>query len=116
MPSSTFPTTRYVNLTRKGTLFKKVFNYEQSQTHGKVERKASHTTTYSALTIITQISNNYWGTEVAQSVKRPTLAQIMISQFVGLSPAWDCVLRTQSLESASDSVSLSLSLSLKNKH
>ena len=62
---------------------------------------------------------------MAQSVKRLTLAQVMIPQFVGLSPMLGSVLTTQSLEPASDSVSpslcalpllaLSLSLSLKNK-
>ena len=47
------------------------------------------------------------GTWVAQLVKRPTLAQVMISQFVGSTPAWGFVLTAQSLEPASDSVSLS---------
>ena len=37
------------------------------------------------------------GTWVAQSVKRPTLAQVMISQFVSLSPAIDSVLTAHSL-------------------
>ena len=50
-----------------------------------------------------------WGTWVAQLVKRLTLAQVMISQFVGLSPASGSVLTAQSLEPASDSLSLSLS-------
>ena len=49
-----------------------------------------------------------WGSWVAQSVKRPTSAQIMISQFVSLSPASSSVLTAQSLEPASDSVSPSL--------
>ena len=60
---------------------------------------------------------------VAQSVKQLTLAQVMISQFVGSSPASGSVLTVQSLEPALDSVSPSLSvppllvlcLSLKNK-
>ena len=66
---------------------------------------------------------------MAQSVKHLTSAQVMISQFVGSSPASGSVLTAQSLEPASDSVSrslsapprlalclsLSLSLSLKNK-
>ena len=68
------------------------------------------------------------GAWVAQSVKSPTSAQVMISRFVGLSPASGSVLTAQSLKPASDSVSpslslcpslahaLSLSLSLKNKH
>ena len=66
-----------------------------------------------------------WGTWVAQSVERPTSAQVMISQFVGSSPALGSVPTAQSLEPVSDSVSPSLSappllshyltLSLKNK-
>ena len=66
---------------------------------------------------------------VAQSVERPTSAQVMISRFVGLSPASGSVLTAQSLEPALDSVSpslsvppplmlclsVSVSLSLKNK-
>ena len=65
------------------------------------------------------------GAWVAQSVGRPTLAQLMISRSVGSSPASDSVLTAQSLEPASDSVSpslsatsplrLCLSCSLKNK-
>ena len=65
---------------------------------------------------------------VAQSVRHPTSAQVMISRFMGSSPASGSVLTAQSLESASDSVSPSLStppppllmlclyVSLKNKH
>ena len=66
---------------------------------------------------------------MAQPVKRPPSGQVMISQFVGLSPASGSVLTAQSLELLwilclplslplphSYSVSLSLSLSLsKNK-
>ena len=60
---------------------------------------------------------------VAQSVERPTSAQVMISQFMGSSPTSGSVLIAQSLEPASDSWSpslpapplLALSLSLKNK-
>ena len=48
---------------------------------------------------------------MAQSVEHPTSAQVMISQFVSLSPASGSVLTTQSLEPASDSVSPSLSAS-----
>ena len=64
-------------------------------------------------------------TWVAQSVKRPISAQVMISWFVGLGLALGSVLTAQSMEPASDSVPLSLSvpllhscsvfLSLKNK-
>ena len=67
-----------------------------------------------------------WGTWVAQSVKRPTLAQVMISWFVSSSHMSGSMLTAQSLEPASDSVSPSLSappllmlarvLSFKNKH
>ena len=46
---------------------------------------------------------------MAQSVERPTLAQVVISQSVSPSPASGCVLTAQSLEPASDSVSPSLS-------
>ena len=62
---------------------------------------------------------------MAQSVKRPTSAQVMISQFVSLSPASGSGLTAQGLEPASDSVSpppsappllmLCVSLSLNNK-
>ena len=66
------------------------------------------------------------GAWVAQSVERPTSAQVMISRSVSLSPALGSVLTAQSLEPALDSVSLSLwpspaqalslSLSKINKH
>ena len=46
---------------------------------------------------------------MAQSVKRPTSAQLMISQFVGSSPTTGSVLTAQTLEPVSDSVSISLS-------
>ena len=49
---------------------------------------------------------------VAQSVKHPTLAQVMISRFMGLSPASGSVLTAQSLEPVSDSVSPSFSFPL----
>ena len=64
---------------------------------------------------------------MAQSVKRPTSAQVVISRSVSLSPASGSVLTAQNLEPASDSVSpslsdpppihaLSLSVSKVNKH
>ena len=62
-----------------------------------------------------------WGAWVAQSVKRPTSAQVMICRSVGSSPASGSVLTARNLEPASDSVSPSLSdppllsLCLKNK-
>ena len=49
------------------------------------------------------------GAWVAQSVKHPTSAQVMISQSVSSSPASGSVLTAQSLEPVSDSVSSSLS-------
>ena len=47
---------------------------------------------------------------MAQLVKHPTSAQVMISRFVGLSPMSGSVLIVQSLEPALDSVSPSLSV------
>ena len=55
---------------------------------------------------------------MAQLVKHLTSAQLMILQFVGLSPTLGSVLTAQSLEPASDSVSPSLSqkqINNKNK-
>ena len=49
------------------------------------------------------------GAWVAQSVKRPTSAQVTILQFVGSSPASGSVPTARSLEPALDSVSPSLS-------
>ena len=63
----------------------------------------------------------HWGAGVAQSVKWPTSAQVMISRFMGSSPASGSVLMARSLEPASDPGSPSLSalpplvLSLKTK-
>ena len=51
------------------------------------------------------------GTWVAQSVEHPSWAQVTISQSVSSSPTSGSVLRPQSLEPVSDSVSLSLCLS-----
>ena len=60
-----------------------------------------------------QRGSNFRGAWVAQSVKRPTSAQVMISQFVSSSPASGSVLTAQSLEPASYSVFPSLSASLQ---
>ena len=49
------------------------------------------------------------GSWVAQLVKHPTLAQVMILQFVSSGPALGSVLTVRSLEPASDSVSPSFS-------
>ena len=51
-----------------------------------------------------------WGSWVAQSVKRLTSVQVMISLLLGLSSVPGSVLTAQSLEPALDSVSPSLSL------
>ena len=53
---------------------------------------------------------NIRGAWVAQSVKRPTSAQVMISPSVSWSPMSGSVLTAQSLEPASDSPSFSVSL------
>ena len=55
------------------------------------------------------INKSFGGTCVAHSVKRLTLAQVMISRFIGSSPMSGSVLRAQSLKPVSDSVSPSLS-------
>ena len=56
------------------------------------------------------------GTRVAQSVKRPALAQVTISWFVGSSPVSGSVQTAQNLGPASDSVSPSLSDPLPPSH
>ena len=48
--------------------------------------------------MMTTIEINMRDTEVAQLVKHPTSAQVMISWFVGLSPMSDSVLSVQSLD------------------
>ena len=54
---------------------------------------------------------NFQGAWVAQLVKHPTSAQVVISRFASLSPASVSGLTAQSLEPASDFVSPSLSAS-----
>ena len=56
------------------------------------------------------------GAWVAQLVKRLTLAQVMISGFLSLSPSSVAVLTAQSLEPASDGGGLPLSLPLPHSH
>ena len=56
----------------------------------------------------TLAENNFRGAWVAQSVERPTSAQVTISWFVSSSPASGSVLPAQGLEPASNSVSPSL--------
>ena len=76
--------------------------------------------------VYSTIKINYGGAWVDQLVEHTTLVQVMISRFVGSSPATGSVLIAQNLQTASDSVSPSLSappllacclsLSPKNKH
>ena len=54
-------------------------------------------------------NKHFRGAWVAQSVKQPTVAQVMISWSVSSSSASGSVLTAQSLEPVSDSVSPSLS-------
>ena len=73
-------------------------------------------------------TSSSWGAWMVQSVKHPTLAQVMISQFVSSSPMLGFVLAAQNLEPALVSVSpplplplpcscsVSLCLSIINKH
>ena len=56
------------------------------------------------------------GAFVAQSVKCPTSAQVLISWFVNSNPVSGSVLIAWSLQPASDSVSPSLSLPLPHSH
>ena len=65
----------------------------------------------------------FWGTWVAQLIRRPTSAQVMILRFVGLSPTLGSLLSAQSpLQILCPPLSLflpcslSLSLSFKGKH
>ena len=51
-----------------------------------------------------EVSLQFRGAWVAEAVKRPTLAQVVISQCVDSSPMSGSVLTAQSQESASDSV------------
>ena len=55
------------------------------------------------------LKGHTWGAWVAQSVGRPTSAQVTISRYVSSSPTSGSVLTAQSLEPVSDSVSPSLS-------
>ena len=61
-------------------------------------------------------SKGLWGFWVAQLVKRLTLAQVMISQFVSSNPTLGSVVTAQSLEPASDSLALSVPLPLLRMH
>ena len=61
-----------------------------------------------ALSLCFSKINKCRGAWVAQSVKRPTSAQVMISRSMSSSPALGSVLTAQSVEPVSDSVSPSL--------
>ena len=58
-----------------------------------------------SISLISKEKASCWGAWVAQSVERPTSAQVIISWFVSSSPASGSVLTAGSLEPASDSVS-----------
>ena len=58
--------------------------------------------------VLIKIDFFFRGAWVAQSVERPTLAQVMFSQSVSSSPASGSVLTAQSLKPALDSVTPSL--------
>ena len=87
-----------------------------------MENKCKHDSKIHMLIILKYLLRGVW---VAQSVKRLTSAQVMVSRSVSSSPTSGSVLTAQSLEPVSDSVSpsdsdpppfmLCLSLSLKNK-
>ena len=62
------------------------------------------------LGVVLERSGRIWGAWVAQSVERPTSAEVRISQFVSSSPASGSVLTARILQPASDSGSPSLSL------
>ena len=55
---------------------------------------------------LSNMNKHWWGAWVAQSVGRPTSAQVMISGFMSLSFVSGSVLTAWSLEFASDSMSL----------
>ena len=57
-----------------------------------------------------------WGSWVAQLVKHPTSAQVIISWLMGSSPASGSLLTAWSLKPASDSVSPPLSFFLSPTH
>ena len=81
---------------------------ERKNGQKRSEVRAEAEITFSVPSI--KILATYRGTWVAQFVQRLKFAQVMISLFLSLSPAFRSVLTAQSLEPASDSVSPSLSL------
>ena len=64
---------------------------------------------FSGLLMKQHLKKKFWGCLVAQSVKCPTSAQVMISRFMSSSPTSGSVPTAQTLEPASVSVSPSLS-------
>ncbi|XP_044909606.1 band 4.1-like protein 1 isoform X15 [Felis catus] len=84
----------------------RVTTVDSTQRNIKKTRKGPQ---FNSPVILTDIKTTAWGAWVAQSVEHPTSAQVMISRFVGSSPASGSVLTAQSLEPASDPVSPSLS-------
>ena len=104
---------------RRGARTHEPWNHDLSQSRTLNQR--SHPGCPSAYYLLNEtLTRGAW---VAQSVKRPASAQVMISRFVSSSPTSGSALTAQSLEPALDSASLSLcptptcdlSLSLKNK-
>ena len=70
---------------------------------------AAHTSPRTQSWLLGLSLKSFRGAWVVQSVKHPTLAQAMISWFMGSSPVLGSVLTAQSLKPASDSMSPSLS-------
>ena len=65
-----------------------------------------------SLSLFLSLNRGVW---VAQSIKRPTSAQVMVSRFVSSSPTSGSMLTAWSLEPASDSVSHPRSLPLPSR-
>ena len=74
---------------------------------GKVKRTLQDLLSSVSLPLKLSVNQGAWA---AQSVERPTSAQVMISWLMNSSPASGSVLTAQSLEPASDSLSPSLPL------
>ena len=102
---------------------KKMWHWQKWTATCKRKKLGHFVTLYAIIDSMWIQDQNMRGTWVAQLIKLPTSAQVMISCSVSLSPTLGSVLPAQSLEPALDSVSLSLSpssacalsLSLRNK-
>ena len=94
-------------------LVENVSNFRVLSHKGNVEEERQYHCKVSAFVRNTQVVKrySYRGAWVAQSVKRQTSAQVMISRLVSLSPTSGSVLTAQSFRFCS-SLFLSLSLSL----